>query len=255
MKIKMKVSLLVAALLIITGGSGLAYYVNTQGSEMNKVTNLIQSYDFPVANGLEEMANAADVIVVGEYIGFDSTWNMARNPGNPLEEDPKDYVEGRLYNFQVDKILKGNGLDDNIKVNHRYAENLTIVDSDAQVNSEGIVTKEATESKEINFKKFDSLFIEPENGSKYILFLKENKELNNYYGAIEPFSIKFDTNDVAALQSNLIDLKTKEFTSEIEVEKGRFVNITEPIDSTIKDTISKESYNDLVKEIEDIVLK
>ena len=33
------------------------------------------------------MINEADLVVIGEYEGLDSKWNMARNPSNPSEED------------------------------------------------------------------------------------------------------------------------------------------------------------------------
>ena len=40
------------------------------------------------------MVKEADVVAIGNYDGFDSTWNMARNPQDISQEDQENYVEG-----------------------------------------------------------------------------------------------------------------------------------------------------------------
>lgn len=55
------------------------------------------------------------------------------------------------------------------------------------------------------------LFIEPELGSEYVLFLDYNDDIEGfdyYYGAIEPFSILIKS-DKALLQSNLLNTKVR----------------------------------------------
>jgi hypothetical protein len=185
--------------------------------------------DYPVANGLSEMVNSAELIVVGKYMGFESSWNMARNPGNISEEDSERYVEGHLYFFKIDEILKGNAEYDEILVNHKYSESIQATESNAVINEQGIIISEATETNEISFTFIDKLYIEPEIGATYVLFLKYDEDFDDYYGAAEPFIIKID-NDIAHLQSNLVD-------SEGEIEQEAIIDGTDR-------TITVSQYSD-----------
>ena len=103
------------------------------------------------------MVKEADVVAIGNYDGFDSTWNMARNPQDISQEDQENYVEGHLYNFNVKEVLKGDPLQGRMKINYRYAEQIEIDDSNSKVVNE------------------DPLYIKPEIGKKYMLFLKKMK--------------------------------------------------------------------------------
>lgn len=210
------------------------------------VRTITQHLDYRIADSLPEMINGAQVIVVGEYTGLDSTWNMSRNPQNPEEESSEIYVEGLLYNFSVHEVLKGELDSDTILVNHRHSETQNLVESNAQINSEGVIIKEATESEEIPLTIEDPLFIEPEENVVYILFLRENQRRGHYYGAAEPFSIK-DAGGTAELQSNLIG-HTGAFLQTATLENGQTVNIATEI-GAIEDTISGHTFEEVKEAI------
>ncbi|WP_353096145.1 hypothetical protein [Tissierella praeacuta] len=228
-------------------GLGLYFYFS-QESSLEKV---VISIDYPVTSKLECMVDESDYIIVGSYFGFNSSWNMARNPKDITKEDTERYIEGRLYDFRVDEILKGTEVKDSIKVNHRYLERMIFVDSNEITNSEGIIEGEKNYTTEYSFDKKDILFIEPELNAKYILFLKKDLDMDNYYGSIEPFSIKFNSKDISELQSNLIGLdKEKNLSSKIKLKNGLFIDIVHNVGYEVNDSISNRMFTELVSEIE-----
>ncbi|MES9704553.1 cardiolipin synthase, partial [Bacillus toyonensis] len=162
-----------------------SHFSNIAGEDKNAET-VILSKDFPATSDLNQMINEADLVVIGEYGGLDSKWNMARNPNNPSEEDKENYVEGHLYNFNISETIKGVNENKQIKINHRFAETVKLEDSNAVVAPDGTVTKQATKvtTKEVQNK--DPLYIEPKVNKKYMMFLKKDQLFGNYYGAIEP---------------------------------------------------------------------
>ncbi|QKS57509.1 hypothetical protein HUB98_15140 [Paenibacillus barcinonensis] len=151
-------------------------------------TDVNISYDFPTTNDLEEMVHESDTIVIGEYQDGYETWNMLRDPNNSYKESAEGFVEGHLYDFKVENVIKGSVDSIDIKVNHRAAESLII--------------KNSEDDEQVTIS--DLLYIAPKTKSRYVLFLKQNKELNNYYGAIEPFSVTIEDNNSVKLHSNLI---------------------------------------------------
>lgn len=210
------------------------------------IGSITRHLDYSIALGLSEMANGAEIIVIGEYTGLDSTWNMSRNPRNPDEESNKNYVEGLLYNFSVHEVLKGELDSDTILVNHRHSETKNMPISNAELDAAGVIVKEATEWNEVRLTLEDPLYIEPEENATYILFLQENKNRNHYYGAAEPFSIKV-TDGVAALQSNLVG-HTDAFTQTVTLDNGQTVDVTTEI-GTIEDTISGQTLEEVTEAI------
>lgn len=199
-----------------------------------EITSINISSDYPLAVNLSQMADAAEVVVMGKYSGFHSKWNMARDPENIKNEDSDHYVEGRLYNFVIDEVLKGDVDAKQIRINHRYFEVMKTVETNATVDKEGIIVKEATQTKEVAFKVNDPLFIEPDQNGTYILFLLRDPDFGNYYAAVEPFMIKI-ADGIAILQSNLIN-NTSGFKQSIR-EGSRAIEVTFGIES-IDDTIS-----------------
>ncbi|PEX81521.1 cardiolipin synthase [Bacillus cereus] len=187
--------------------------------------------DFPSTSRLEDMVKEADVVAIGNYDGFDSTWNMARNPQDISQEDRENYVEGHLYNFNVKEVLKGDPLQDRMKINYRYAEQIEIDDSNSKVVNE------------------DPLYIKPEIGKKYMLFLKKDENMNHYFGAIEPFSIMFDENDIAYLQSNLVHVDEERLSVKKKQDNQTYI-LKNQVDHKISDTISNKKIDELKIEIE-----
>lgn len=230
------------------------HHARSSGSLPQTVDSLTVGYVYPVASTLQQMIDSADYIVIGEYTEFNSTWNMARNPDNIKEEDPGNYVEGRLYDFTVEKTIKGSIDDSSILINHRYSEVVNTTESNAVVDSEGRILKAATKSRDLSFKVASPLFIEPELDCKYILFLSKDANFGNYYAAIEPFSVKI-TNGKAVLQSNLIN-KTDAFTQQIKTSDSKELTVIIDMGGiSIADEITGKALEDIIRMIEDETAK
>ncbi|QQN84759.1 cardiolipin synthase [Bacillus toyonensis] len=222
---KMKFIFWIVPLAIFLSIGGYSIYFG----EVEDKTILITK-DFPSTSRLEDMVKEADVVAIGNYDGFDSIWNMARNPQDISQEDQENYVEGHLYNFNVKEVLKGDPLQDRMKINYRYAEQIEIDDSNAKVVNE------------------DPLYIKPEIGKKYMLFLKKDENMNHYFGAIEPLAIMFDENDIAYLQSNLLHVD-EERLSVKKKQDNQTYTLKNQVDSKITDTISNKNIGEIKIEI------
>jgi len=232
------------------GGYNVSNNQNHSMAADNKVPQTILiSKDFSLTSSFEEMVNQSDLVVIGEYKNFDSKWNMARDPYNPLEEDTENYVEGHLYNFKISETIKGTAVSKIVKVNHRYAESFLLEESNAVVAEDGIILKEATKVVTKKVENKDPLYIEPTLGKKYMLFLKEGETLGNYYGAIEPFSISFDKNNKAELDSNLKTINDDLLTSTIQFDGSEYI-LKNEIHETITDTISGRDLKELKEQVQ-----
>ncbi|PFN23214.1 cardiolipin synthase [Bacillus cereus] len=224
-----------------------SHFSNVAGEDKNAET-VILSKDFPATSDLNQMINEADLVVIGEYGGLDSKWNMARNPNNPSEEDTENYVEGHLYNFNISETIKGNNKNKQIKINHRFAETVKLEDSNAVVAPDGTVTKQATKVTTKNVQNKDPLYIEPKVNKKYMLFLKKDQLFGNYYGAIEPFAITFDENNKADLQTNIETINESKMSSKAEIA-GKTIVLKNEIHETITDNISGKTLNELIDQV------
>ncbi|MEG2909932.1 MAG: hypothetical protein RR945_11970 [Erysipelotrichaceae bacterium] len=244
-------TIIISSSLAITLSIGSYYtfnaFINNAENDKDNVS-IIVSKDFPLTSDLNKMADESDIIVIGEYESFDSKWNMARNPDNPTLEDADNYVEGHLYNFNVSEVVKGSSDINSIKVNHRFAETIKIEDSNELTDSYGIIKKEATKTTSKNVENIDPLYIKPTTGEKYMLFLKKDQLFENYYGAIEPFSIVFDENDLAELQTNIADINEDSLSSKVNINDKTFL-VKNEIYETINDNISGMNLNDLINRI------
>ena len=134
----------------VLAGAFVMHHVRKSNTFTQTVDSLTVSYGYPITSKLQEMMDSADYIVIGEYTKFDSTWNMARNPNNIKEEDPENYVEGRLYDFTVEQCVKGSIEDSSILINHRYSEVITTTESNAVIDRTNAFTQQiqASDSKE-----------------------------------------------------------------------------------------------------------
>lgn len=189
--------------------------------------------DYSVALSLEEMLEEADYVVAGSYKEFDSSWNMARDPENVRLEDAEYDIEGHLYRFEVEEVLKGDMAEGDILVNHKYSSVFPV--RSAKTNEEG----------EVEVR--NPLYIEPELGGRYLLFLSYNADFDHYYGLVEPFSVKCMEDGTAKLQSNLIG-QTEAFTQDGLFNNEERIQIRVEA-MTIEDTISGQSLEELYREI------
>lgn len=158
-------------------------------TENNKVDHtLFVGGDYMTGNSLDNLVDNSTLIVVGEYLDLEETWNMSRDRENPELESTEHYYEGHLYNFRIDEIVYGTNSENEILVNLAYKE----------------AHKFEENGNEVNFEMIDPYYVEPEQGVKYMLFLNKDEMFGNYYGAIEPFQVKIDGNEQVHLISNQV---------------------------------------------------
>ncbi len=146
---------LILILSLLLAVSGCKSTVNNASSTPSSV-----NVDYPIAYDINNIIDNSSNIVRGHFTKYVDSWNMARNPDNLKEEDTNVRIEGRLYEFVIEKELKGNlSKKDIITVNLPYSH-------------DGII---------------DELYMEPMLDEKVILFLKYDVNFDFYYPAIEPF--------------------------------------------------------------------
>lgn len=212
------------------------------GSSLGSVVRFI---DIDTPESLEDMASLADIIAVGRFDGLDSVWNMARDQDDPAKEEKELYTEGRLYGFTVENTVKGAAPAGRILVNFRYSEAMTHVDSEAVTDKAGEIIRDGTESRYV-FQAKDGLFIEPDFENTYILFLKYDPISGYYYGAAEPFMIRF-VNGTAELLSNLIGTDG-ELRQTVEVNEFKTIDVVTRV-CPIEDNVSGLSMEEVLQRI------
>ncbi|UTR16831.1 hypothetical protein MM221_10125 [Salipaludibacillus sp. LMS25] len=119
------------------------------------------------------------------------------------------------------------------------------------MSPEGIIEKEATEVNIHEVEVLDPLYIEPEFNQKYIVFLAKDQNFNNYFGAIEPFSILINNDGEAEFNSNLIEADHGELTTTLQELNGHEVEVSTHVEGEIVDDISGETVEELVELIEE----
>jgi len=252
---KRDICIAVAVAVVVVCGATLFFFATGASNEpeIRRIETILTSAEVSIAMDLAGMVRSVEFIIVGEYTGFDTVWNMS--------SDPKDYVEGRFYSFRVDEVLKGQPIDDVIFVNHHHSRRMEMTESNAVINEHGEIVVAATKTNEISFTYIDLRYIEPEIGPTYILFLQRNRSTltpygistYTYYASIEPFMIKFE-NDTAFLQSNIVyGGKSNEQTVTIDGTLRTIVVTQSSV--RISDTISGMDFDVVKEEITGMVMQ
>ena len=174
-------------ILLLTGIA--VYFYNTlQQTAKNETFHLSE---IETAENFTEMIEKADVIVIGQYEGLNSTVNLIREDEDETKESTEEYLGGKIYNFHIDKTLKGKVEEDSILLAHRYSKKFAI---------DEILGHEDKEVEEA-----DPTYIKPSMGKTYIAFLKKPKIEDFYEQSVEPYLIKVDDNEQVEVKSNIED--------------------------------------------------
>ena len=171
---------------------------------------IVRSMDYPVVNSYQKMIEQSHYVVYGHFTGFNYEWNMIRDEN----DNPSSTFTsiGKVHNFEVEKIYKGNIKDVSIKVNQCYNDTVyydNIMPDTSEIN-------EGTPKVIVK----DELYIEPSFTKSYLLFLDYDESYKLYYAAVEPFMVIVE-NDTMQLNSNLIDgnIKTSTYSNGIKSVK------------------------------------
>ena len=177
--------------------------------------------DYPMTEDLHVMADTADCIVVGAFEAFLDTWNMSRDVENPQLPSSQYYIEGELYRFQVDAVLKGEIAESAIQINLPHSERITGEIDNAVQDDMGNVIQAATEFDPYRFDAVYAYYIQPVLGETVILFLDHSPTFDCYYPAIEPYVIVLGPEGDLTLKSNFLEdaaaterLESQYFTSQ-----------------------------------------
>ena len=195
------------------------------------------SIDNPPFQSLEEIAENSPVIVYGRYLKTLQDNNT----------DNDSHLEN-LYSFQVEQVLKGSAVSENIiisKVSH-----FDITDS---INN--TIGKDAENN---TYHLPWPYFVKSEFNDDYILFLRHTGGKDIYQCFGEPWEIVFDKSGIASLKSNtfnpdksfadtyIINVKPKTSSTKHKI------NINIPL-TKYGDFILGQTYGEILKTIENIV--
>ena len=211
--------------------------------------------DYPTSGNSQVLRDHADSIVIGHYDEFIKAWNIARDLEDSSKESSEHYVEGHIYSFQVEQVVKGECSEETIYINIPYKERIRGEITNVVINDRGSIVKEATERDLYEFEVIRQFYIEPKLGERVMLFLRGDPEFDSYFAAIEPYMIAFDENDIAEVRSNFLlseEEKLKHAQQFFKTESGRDViyRHSNLLRDKFTDNISGKSLQQLLEEMD-----
>ena len=211
--LKKIIVVLIGFTIILLTGVTIYFYKTLSQTEKNEAFHLSE---IETAENFTEMIEKADVIVIGQYEGLNSTVNLIREDEDETKESTEEYLGGKIYNFHIDKTLKGKVEEDSILLAHRYSKQFAI---------DEILGHEDKEVEEA-----DPTYIKPSMRKTYIAFLK-NPEVEDFYEqSVEPYLIKVDDNEQVEVKSNIED----DLNFDDTIEGKSLEEIKEEIEETLQ---------------------
>ena len=220
----MKKKRLLFVVCLIIAGLGLYLFM--------KPIRIVRSMDYPISNSYQDMIDQSEYVVYGYFTEFEYEWNMARDEN---DEPSKIFTTvGKVHDFQIEKVYKGNISKHTIKVNQGYSNTIyydnTMPDTnDINKSTPKIIVK-------------NELYIEPDLNKKCLLFLNYDKKYTLYYASVEPFIVTIENNGMH-LNSNLIESSIKT-TSYKDGLKRVEITTQYPV---LQDFSNELSYNEFIE--------
>jgi hypothetical protein len=199
-------------------------------SYFHKESQVNMHMDLALENNLNDMIKQAPLVVMGTYQNAAGTINGARDPKDPSKPAKCIYNEVKLFNFKVDKVLKGDLDQDIIKVGQSHTLQLDHL----------------RENENIHIT--NPLYIEPEMEKTYILFLKKSPYADFYSFPFVPNSIQLNDQGKALLQipsNHLLNQTVSQGDQTIHVSIDGF-----PTD--YKDTVTGLNLQGILNTVENI---
>jgi hypothetical protein len=154
-----------------------------QSSQGNQVVGSLE-HSYVTATSFEELAEQAEIVVIGSVVEKGEVINTVRNPLDPTQPDPSLESVGQIYVIRVNQYIKG--LDEN---NIRF------------VQSEGYLTEEmAAAGQNLEDAREQSEQIPLSLNKEYLLFLRSASELDDgslYVNVAQPS--RFDVTNPLAI--------------------------------------------------------
>lgn len=202
-----------------------------------EVTDLTISNDIFIVEDINNMVLNSDIVVEGYFNQKVDTINMLRDPADVTKESSIGYEEGYIYDFKISEVLAGDIDKKNINVGFRYSYLYEYLDKDGG---------------KVDIQIPNSLFIEPKQKQKYILFLYENPELDTYFVPFEPYRIEVSEDNLVSIDSALMDKDSETVVNNVKLEKTKEeLRIIDDTHGEITDTITGKPLSEIKKEIKE----
>lgn len=206
----------------------------------NQVVKVGVSHDYLMVDTLDNANKNAQYIVKGYFTAYDKEWNMWRDDNDLSKEHPSEKMTGKIYNFKINDVFKGNVDKSDISVNFKYSTRLFFNEDGLLHGTEILSNKDA---EYIDYK--DTAYIEPELNKEYILYLNYDKNFSLYYAAFQPYIIKVDQNQLS-IQSNLVSSDT--MTTNTYQAQSRKIEVQEEQEKA-KDFVKGISLEEFINKI------
>lgn len=231
---------LALAMVIVLAASFIIYFSTSKETatkeEGYEVQGVTISNDVLIYEDIENMAQGADVVVVGYFNKMVDTINMLRDPNNILNESPHGYEEGRIYDFKVDEVIAGEVDKNEIHVGLRYSYKYEFIDK---------------QGAKKNIQVLNSLYKQPNSQQKYVLFLYKNEELDTYFVPFEPYRLVVNDDNTVGIDSALVDKSHR--TDEVQIvkleETREELHISNEVHGEIEDKITGKELSEIKKSI------
>ena len=143
-------------------------------------TPVLGSASYLTANSFADLAERSTIIAIGRVIQTENIINMARDADDPMKDDDRVFGVGQVYQFHIDRYLKGAEED----VIH-------IVQPEGFIGQGMSKTEEDIERAKINYD-----YIPLSMDKNYLMFLHpmfDPPDLGYYVGVAHPW--RFDLSD------------------------------------------------------------
>lgn len=227
--IKQHKAFFITSLIVFSGL--LIALVYSQMNTKSQVLNVYVSGDQAMVTDLESLVSNASIVVRGQYVDHNGTWNAARNSAEPSKEASDQFVEAHLFTFEVDEVLKGNVSESTIEISHHYADAFPIYNEDGTEYIETVALK-------------NPLYTEPHFESDVFLFIQPLGRSNVYYGAYDPFIVEVADNDQLRILSPLVENENINTEQSFDLSNGSTVTVSQS-DDLIEDFVEDKTVEDI----------
>ena len=232
MKKKNLFFVIVSVFVILVGSLFLFSNENESQGKEEPVT-VTKNVDIYTATNLSDIINESSIVVKGKYSELIGTENMFRNPENLSEGDSDHYVEGRIYQFDISEVLHGVVYEESIPVIMHYSE---------EVNVE-VEERDISEVVEV----INPLFVEPEFGQEYILFLNYSNDVDSFFGPVEPYALLVNEENLENI-SPLFN-EPENTIQPFQTDEGDVIEVYTPLSNIEEDPFNSMTLEQLIDAI------
>jgi hypothetical protein len=165
---KKLISLFILPLAMLTLLCACSPKEQVQGSEELKQALFIEPN---LAINLDQMIKGTPLIVVGSFEKFVKQYNASYDTQDTTKESKNSVYEKKMFDFKVDKVLKGTLSTNVIQVSEPYRFSVTDLTEEQVKARKGLI--------------MEPYYFEPELGKQYVLFLskEDTPESSHYMGS------------------------------------------------------------------------